>query len=249
MRNVLVLFSILIGCWTMAEPVKSVLSARHSAFGGEETAIWENPYLTDGLVAMWDGEWNISGGKHSQSTSVWMDIVGGVELNVTRGEWLSNGLSWIPNNQSQAINTAIPNSLREILVSNYVTVEAVVTPQARGSGCYNMCNTTFRIYCAGNTDIINYFKIKSGPFYCIQYVEMDTPISFTAVVFPPKNIWWGINGNIVSSTTNYSSPSPNNTIELYSKGIVHSVRIYSRALSAEEIAYNYEIDQMRFGLP
>jgi hypothetical protein len=29
---------------------------------------------------------------------------------------------------------------------------------------------------------------------------------------------------------------------------LHSVRIYNRALTAEEIAYNYEIDKARFGL-
>ena len=249
MRNVLVLFSILIGCWTMADPVKSVLSARHLAFGGEETTIWENPYVTNGLVAMWDGEWNVSGGRHSASSSIWVDIVGGVELRVVRGTWTANGFSWIPNNQSQAISTTIPDGLKDVISSNYVTVEAVVVPQAKTSGCYDICNTMFRIYNAGNTDVLNYFKIKSGPLYIESYVALGIPISLTAVVFPPKNIWWVINGNIVSSATNYSQPTPNNTIELYSKGIVHSVRIYSRALSAKEIAYNYAIDQMRFGLP
>ena len=27
---------------------------------------WTNPYVTDGLVAMWDGEWNAGGGVRSQ---------------------------------------------------------------------------------------------------------------------------------------------------------------------------------------
>lgn len=30
---------------------------------------------------------------------------------------------------------------------------------------------------------------------------------------------------------------------------IHCLRIYSRALTAEEIAHNYKIDSIRFGLP
>ena len=248
MRNVLVLFSILIGCWIMADPVKSVLSARHSAFGGEETAIWENPYVTDGLVAMWDGEWNVSGGRHSASSSTWVDIVGGVELTVTKGTWTDNGFSWVPNTASQAISTAIPDWLRDVIASNDVTVEAVTVPMGGGGGVYNMCNTIFRLYSVGHSDLLTFLKIKSGPVSIQSYPQAGVPISFTSVVFPPKNIWWVVNGAIISSTTNYSQPTSNNTIELYSKGIIHSVRIYNRALSQEEILMNKAVDSERFGL-
>lgn len=43
---------------------------------------WVNPYITDGLVAMWDGEWNAGGGVHDASATVWKDIVGNTDLNV-----------------------------------------------------------------------------------------------------------------------------------------------------------------------
>ena len=37
---------------------------------------WRNPYVTDGLVAMWDGEWNAGGGVHDANPNEWVDISG-----------------------------------------------------------------------------------------------------------------------------------------------------------------------------
>lgn len=43
---------------------------------------WTNPYVTDGLVAMWDGEWNAGGGLHDAAATTWLDIVGGKTLTL-----------------------------------------------------------------------------------------------------------------------------------------------------------------------
>ena len=37
---------------------------------------WTNPYVTYGLIGMWDGEWNVAGGRHNDSTATWVDISG-----------------------------------------------------------------------------------------------------------------------------------------------------------------------------
>ena len=37
---------------------------------------WQNPYITDGLVAMWDGEWNAGWGVHDAAATTWKDLVG-----------------------------------------------------------------------------------------------------------------------------------------------------------------------------
>lgn len=39
-----------------------------------------NPYASDGLVAMWDGEWNNGFGSHMPKLNVWRDIVSNVEM-------------------------------------------------------------------------------------------------------------------------------------------------------------------------
>ena len=40
-----------------------MIAARQIAFG-RGAAKWINPYITDGLIAMWDGEWNAGGGLY-----------------------------------------------------------------------------------------------------------------------------------------------------------------------------------------
>ena len=54
----------------------ALINARNYLWGGKK---WVNPYITDGLVQMWDGIWNVGGGKHSDTTTVWVDLVGGRE--------------------------------------------------------------------------------------------------------------------------------------------------------------------------
>lgn len=36
--------------------------------------LFDNPYITDGLVAMYDGEWNTAIGVHKSSTSTWKNL-------------------------------------------------------------------------------------------------------------------------------------------------------------------------------
>ena len=50
----------LVGVVAYAAPIKSMLGAD----GVEMVEVEENvnPYITDGLVAMWDGEWNAGKG-------------------------------------------------------------------------------------------------------------------------------------------------------------------------------------------
>ena len=52
--------------------IRSMLGARGAIHGGN--ARWVNPYVTDGLVAMWDGEWNAGGGVHDPNAMVWKNL-------------------------------------------------------------------------------------------------------------------------------------------------------------------------------
>ena len=52
-----------------------MLGARTGAWAKENG--WKNPYVTDGLIAMWDGEWNAGGGVHNPNATNWIDVVSG----------------------------------------------------------------------------------------------------------------------------------------------------------------------------
>lgn len=53
---------------------------------------WTNPYVTDGLIGLWDGEWNVAGGQHDGSATTWVDISGN-----NRDAVLSGTYSWGAN--------------------------------------------------------------------------------------------------------------------------------------------------------
>lgn len=61
--------------------VKSMIAARGTMLGGAHA--WTNPYITDGLIAMWDGVWNAGGGVHDAEATTWLDIVGGRTLSLS----------------------------------------------------------------------------------------------------------------------------------------------------------------------
>ena len=47
--------------------------------------IVENPYVKDGLIAMWDAEWNDGVCSHVSTTTKWNDIVSGYNLQLASG--------------------------------------------------------------------------------------------------------------------------------------------------------------------
>ena len=45
-----------------------ILAARNAYWVWENP--WKNPYITDGLISMWDGQWNVGGGPQLYSNGV-----------------------------------------------------------------------------------------------------------------------------------------------------------------------------------
>ena len=84
---------------------------------------WKNPYITDGLVAMWDGEWNAGGGKHNPNATVWKDIISDKTLSLANGMlWTNNGLNTNGNHTAMGDSSGIPMKINtiEIVFKNRV---------------------------------------------------------------------------------------------------------------------------------
>ena len=64
-----------------SSPVKSMLGADRTTDAEESNP---NPYVTDGLIAMWDGEWNVGLGIHDSSSTTWVDLVGDKDVTLQR---------------------------------------------------------------------------------------------------------------------------------------------------------------------
>lgn len=230
----------------IASPVRSMVGAKHI---NAAQAAWTNPYITNGLVAMWDGEWNAGGGVHDANATTWKDIISGYDLNVTSGNWGDKGLVGTSSTACNATMTTVPQSFIDIVTNDGCTVEAVATPLGYGTDIYSFSSSVWRIYGWGNVAIWYYFRIQSGPLDISNRGVIGEPISFSGST--DSEIWakWYCNGEIVAGPARYSKPVPNNDVYLRIKGVVHTARIYNRALTAAEIAHNYTVDKARFNLP
>ena len=56
-------------------PIKSMLGGygADNSFGEQQNP---NPYIRDGLIATWDGEWNVGFGEHDAESTTWVDLTG-----------------------------------------------------------------------------------------------------------------------------------------------------------------------------
>lgn len=56
----------------------SLIALKCAMYERKSGGAWVNPYVTDGLVSMFDGEWNNGGGVHSDTEL--SDIVSGYAM-------------------------------------------------------------------------------------------------------------------------------------------------------------------------
>ena len=208
-------------------------------------------YVQNGLVAMWDGIENAGWGVHDASATTWKNLAGNdYNLDVVNGATF--GDDHIICNQT---NKPVATSSQHIPSVNNVFVEFVfdkTTTATYAFALYTSLNygiiafkqngvvfasnggTSRSIDLGGNTftgsisfDYNTVKKYKNG-----QEVESGSY----------NESWGGIQDNIAVGGRLNSSSS-------VFRGKIYAIRIYSRALTAEEVARNYAIDKARFHLP
>lgn len=248
--------------------VKSMIAARGTMLVGAHA--WTNPYITDSLVAMWDVEWNAGGGMHDPNATVWKDLSGhNKDFSWQNG---TSGLSWADNyielsnsNKVDGVKIASVSNVTGLTAGSERTCEIVMSFKwvfldnpanvqvpfslngaAFPSGRYNGYIVPF-VSQRGNDRYIAFGQTQFllGEFEIASASIAQTPTS-------PCSIH--CNGDVDTVTVNYQGF----TTEEYDAAFIslptradarlYSVRIYSRALTADEIAANYAIDKQRFRL-
>lgn len=231
----------------MAQPVKSIVGAR--GIGATETG-WTNPYVTDGLVAMWDGEWNAGGGVHDASATTWVDLIG-ERVAVLNGCSFADKYLAIGNHNAEWTGTLfvsnIDITIEMVFETDFMNCGNWATPLTttddafsffRRNGEYwesKMPFTSMRPYLKPFKGKPFYNKLTSRNFvsaYC-DGSGKDTQTGIAAITETTKT--WQIGGN----QNRY----------LGDNAKYYCLRIYYRALTDEEIAHNYAIDKERFNLP
>lgn len=215
-------------------------------------------YVRDGLVAMWDGIENAGWGVHDPNGGL-VEMLSGTATYLRRG-------TLSVRDDCIRLETAVLTSPSILSIVNLdgsgdLTIEACVEWDKDGRAIqwadgrpFNSVmfsnNYTYYMFHSACTDSVLEGLWGSG-FYDYR-VHRSLTISSTTVQWYQE----GIATTSAPRTKNFETT--NNVFPLFgwdfdyglpASGELCAIRIYNRALTAEEIAANYAIDKRRFNLP
>ena len=247
----------------------------------------QNPYVTMGLIAMWDGEWNAGWGVHNAHAMTWKNLLGDstYDLPVYSGaSGYASVPTWSATGPTQTTN--LPFYFRKdsgfggiytLLENGEATVEFVTTysqiSNNGGQGVLFYNTTPSRIV------VIDPANNSTAKGYVVNW-RFSTWSSYASVsiqksAYLPQN---KLSEQVIGLHTVTLSVRSSSAADVYvdainvhtligdpaytrtwsgmrimtcpnTRGTYHCCRIYSRVLTAEDIAANYAVDKERFNLP
>ena len=233
--------------------VKSMIAARGTMLGGAHA--WTNPYITDGLIAMWDGEFPGGvGGKTAQTASEWVDFIKGYVYG--RG----TNIIYDPTNKCFVLDKIAQSDANRftfdaIPASGGFTVEIVC------AGTWAYTNGMSLIRTNGQNTIFvypSYVQIRpAGSSADVSGIGLNTPFYYANAFTTGNNnnkLYYNGEYKTAGGTPSGLDPltyiqAPAQSLSNRVSGNIYAVRVYSRPLSADEIAANYAVDKERFNLP
>ena len=215
-----------------------------------------NPYITDGLIAMWDAEWNSVLGLHSTDSTKWIDIVSGYNLELATGTptWeakanVINGKWGIVSPELQALFkaankknlsyelcfSALPYNINATALGfNNDTVIGIITHLNNiGDWCWSTVwipSTKFKTTRKGTLSVVRNGQIGSTDVYEDGEVCGGRKSSKGDPTGKTFGIGYGY-GWLNNAPTGIK---------------IHCIRLYNRMLTADEIQKNKDIDTNRF---
>ena len=213
-------------------------------------------YVSDGLIAFWDGIQNAGSGVHVDGTNVWKDLVGGYEFslnNTTVGDdcmtfaGTSSSYGTLSSADTASTFVAAKNGTLEIVYRSTSSASSQVMLQSTATsglafGIYNTSNII--PYTDGSQGSQMMFSFSSGTsnnFVAVRYTS-GAPISAIA------------NGTALTTSGGSSWSSPGTETYLGNRqtkangfaGSIYAIRLYRRQLTDTEIAENQALDRNRF---
>ena len=202
-------------------------------------------YVQDGLIAMWDGIENAGWGVHDAAATRWVDLAGSCDLYKSGN--CKIGESYV---QTFSAGDFMRNTDHAFSSSNIQTVETVYqADSAKACLVFNIIPSDRFFGFRGNGSIV--FFVSNGYNFTVTGVTTTQSYSYRYSISNELVV----NGaSFVSSVRGGSFGTQGIGLGLYSQpynsvGKMYCMRLYSRALTAAEIAANYAVDKARFNLP
>ena len=233
-------------------------------------------YVTDGLVLHYDGIKNTASG-HSQSATTWRDLSGnGNDGTLNGGTWENSDLSFDGVDDSVATIKALNYNSSTAITIQFVDNGEIYNNSQLGmlfesSEDYNFVQggyyidiqeftTNTGICFAVNFNGANLKKVNDliynnkNAMYtviCNNAQTYDNFISFYNGITKKnaenvENYNWDITNKIFQNYKFYLGSRAGTNY--FTKMKLESIRVYNKALTEQEIAQNYAIDQSRFGI-
>lgn len=215
----------------------------HFAGAAKPSGPTARDYVQDGLIAMWDGIENAGPGQHDATSTVWKDLTGnGHDFSISSATFSDDSIN-VSRHSAQLQNGFALGSI--------ATMEASVKTRTSGY-CIIFFNARNRIIYDGDGQRMQFNPATNG-----STVDEVGASTYSATVNPSDgNIISAYADGLLSTVGNFTSwnNGDNNWLTVnYSQytfvGAIRFIRLYSRALSAAEIAANYAVDKARFNLP
>lgn len=277
-KTILLAFIAAVGCLALAKPQRGINAAYGSEYAEDATAPTAADYIQDGLVALWDGVENAGWGLHDAEAQYWVDLSGHGRMLPIPTTWYWVGNAAIADDKSALVRRkdgdleAMKNGYTIEVVVQAFADETITYPSGDiagiGEGCslslynnqagcfftnknqFNGYGTTsdWRWYSHSSTKDITSFSmvcdIAGVSTRCYVNGEKKATYSYAGIVGDkyPSYVGFGVN-----SIAGYKSGT-NVSRGLQLGGAYFCIRYYSIALSDEEVASNFLIDQERFGI-
>ena len=212
---------------------------------------WQNPYVTDGLVAMWDGEWNAGGGVHDDAPSEIADIVGSSPLTISNTYYVEIGSRYFQPDASHGGTTVnlTTDVLKNALDANSATIEICASFASIQNGEWFSVDDATRLY--NSAGLCPYWLRVGGSLANVSSLSQSLDTLVTIAI----RIGGGGSAIFLNGVSQFAISKGTSIIPV---GIrvarnmigmrVHCFRI-STALTDAQIAANYSVDQQRFNLP
>lgn len=240
-----------------ASLIRSNIGGRSSSIGyAKKEYIPASQYIQDGLNVMFDAIENVSELTHDSSSLVWLDLVGGLRMDMSSSAWTDSSFVCSESNNGHVNWKTMPEYPGFPL---YMTIEVVVRNCQDNHFSRNSLVFGGREYQRMNLvrstipNVWGMSYLKDGFFFgnsgTVSAVFSDSSSTDRTIYVNGSSSEttgsfkenFGISG-IQGISINARSDYPFN-------GEVCCIRLYRRKLTEEEIAYNAAIDKKRFSLP
>ncbi len=247
-----------------------------------ESQLWPTkiPYITNGLINMWDARWNTGIGQHDNNTDIWKDLVGDRDMVLagtyhwTNNAWIvesvtGEGRGWIPAESlppSQTIqvvihptNIYIPESRTNTWNTARIFQGIAPAPSmyiyrtSNSNGFYFISWNGYEESATRAFSVIggsNAFTSLDLHQHTLSHEE-DSPIVQYHIDSETKHTYVNTNSDAIYNGTNSATMYFANNGS-HSAGLdasYYCIRFYDKVLSNDEMAWNYMIDSIRYGLP